>query len=39
MKKSNFQSAQNRLYIKHGTVVNHDGHFKADVYVEDGKIK
>ncbi|XP_037041498.1 dihydropyrimidinase isoform X1 [Bradysia coprophila] len=33
------QSAQNRLYIKHGTVVNHDGHFKADVYVEDGKIK
>ncbi|XP_061402679.1 dihydropyrimidinase-like, partial [Musca vetustissima] len=33
------QSAQNRIYIKNGTVVNDDGMCKADVYVEDGIIK
>ncbi|XP_013098892.2 dihydropyrimidinase isoform X1 [Stomoxys calcitrans] len=33
------QSAQNRVYIKNGQVVNHDGTFKADVYIEDGIIK
>lgn len=34
-----FQSAQNRLYIKRGQVVNHDGIQAADVYIEDGIIK
>ncbi|KAL5273694.1 DPYS family protein [Megaselia abdita] len=33
------QSAQNRVYIKNGQVVNHDRTFKADVYIEDGIIK
>ncbi|KNC30137.1 hypothetical protein FF38_12389 [Lucilia cuprina] len=33
------QSAQNRVYIKNGQVVNYDQTFKADVYVEDGIIK
>ncbi|XP_058455298.1 dihydropyrimidinase isoform X2 [Malaya genurostris] len=33
------QSAQNRLYIKRGHVVNHDGIQQADVYIEDGTIR
>uniref|UniRef100_U5ERH4 dihydropyrimidinase n=1 Tax=Corethrella appendiculata TaxID=1370023 RepID=U5ERH4_9DIPT len=33
------QSAQNRLYIKRGHVVNHDSMQQADVYIEDGVIK
>lgn len=32
------QSAQNRIYIKKGQVVNHDGITNADVYIEDGKV-
>lgn len=34
-----FQSAQNRLYIKKGRIVNHDSVQNGDVYIEDGKIK
>uniref|UniRef100_A0AAG5CNX3 dihydropyrimidinase n=1 Tax=Anopheles atroparvus TaxID=41427 RepID=A0AAG5CNX3_ANOAO len=33
------QSAQNRLYIKRGHVVNHDGVQHADVYIEDGTVR
>jgi dihydropyrimidinase len=33
------QSAQNRLLIKNGKVVNADGIQDADVYVEEGVIK
>ncbi|KAF3422698.1 hypothetical protein E2986_03964 [Frieseomelitta varia] len=34
-----FQSAQNRLLIKNGKVVNDDGITDNDVYIEDGIIK
>ena len=33
------QSAQNRLLIKNGTVVNHDKSELLDVYIEDSRIK
>lgn len=33
------QSAQNRILLKNGTVVNHDGCKVADVYIEDSIIK
>lgn len=33
------QSAQNRLLIKNGKVVNADGVQDADVYIEEGIIK
>ena len=33
------QSAQNRLLIKNGTVVNDDGQESTDVYIEDSRIK
>jgi hypothetical protein len=33
------QSAQNRLLIKNGKVVNEDGMVDNDVYVEDGVVK
>ena len=33
------QSAQNRLLLKNGTVVNDDGLSQVDVYIEEGKIK
>lgn len=34
-----FQSSQNRLLIKNGTIVNEDGVTDNDVYIEDGIIK
>jgi len=33
------QSAQNRILIKNGTVVNHNGEQQADVYIEDSTIR
>lgn len=34
-----FQSAQNRLLIKNGRIVNADGMSDGDVYIEEGVIK
>ena len=31
------QSAQNRLIIKNGTLVNHDGEEEVDIYIEVSK--
>ena len=39
VKKMHLQSAQNRILIKGGTVVNATGSELADVYVEDRLIK
>ena len=33
------QSAQNRILIKNGTVVNHDGEQQIDVYIEDTTVR
>jgi dihydropyrimidinase len=33
------QSAQNRLLIKNGTVINDDGSAQVDVYMEDNSIR
>ena len=33
------QSAQNRILIKNGTVVNHDGEQQADIYIEDSTVR
>jgi dihydropyrimidinase len=33
------QSAQNRLLIKNGKVVNDDGMVDSDVYIEEGIVK
>jgi len=33
------QSAQNRLIVKNGTLVNHDEESEVDIYIEDGTVK
>lgn len=33
------QSAQNRILVKNGTIINHNGEQQADVYIEDSTIR